>query len=208
AFNHAYLPAVRTYATTNNPGTTAQAAYPSFGSTWDGSFSPLHGWLVRMGDDRALVYDMELDNGSVPTTYLVPQYFPTGQPYQWAGLNSMFLATPASDANLFRTQNFYQKMRTALTELDARQSGLGWDHHPSMPIGVFTPAPVTLFTHVDSSPEAGEPDRCNNGSSGVYNACKLTSAAMQPAYPNDWSSCIYMCNTKLGTLLHELGHHV
>jgi hypothetical protein len=119
----------------------------------------------------------------------------------------MFVATPASDANQFRTQNHYHKMRTALSELDARQSGFGWDHHPSSSLSLFTPAPLNLLTNVDSTPSIGESNRCN-GALGVYNDCKLSGSGLQHPYAGQWTSCIYLCQNNVGTLLHELGHHV
>ncbi len=208
AFDHAPLTSVRAYQMTNNPGTATTAGYPSFGSLWDGSYNPFYGYLVRMGDDRAVVYDLEQANNAQPTTYLTPQYQPTNVPNQFFALYSAFVATLASDANQFRTQNLYHKMRVALGHLDARQSTLGWDHAPGTPFGLFTPAPLNLLTNVDGTPESGaEPDFCNDALA-TYNDCSMGGASIQHPYPGETTSCIYMCSSSVGSLLHELGHHV
>lgn len=208
AFDHAPLLAVRASTMTNNPAATTTTGFPGAGSIWDGSFNPTYGHLVRMGDDRAVVYDMNRDNDGTPGTYLSMQRQP-GPPGQPGPLLSVFTATPTTgDGDQFRTQNLYQKMRAALVHLDARQSTLGWDHAPGTPFGLFTPAPLTLLTNVDSSPEVGETALCGAGALGTYNDCTIGGAAIQAPYPGETVSCVYMCGSAVGTLLHELGHHV
>jgi hypothetical protein len=160
-----------------------------------------------MGDDRAMVLDWEDVNNGLPTNYLSTQYYPGPMPWQFGPLKSSFTATTVTDANQFHTQNLYQKMRAALVHLDARQSTLGWDHAPGTPFGLFTPAPVSLFTNVDGSPEGMEPDTCGTGSA-MYDACTYLDNYFQPPYVNEEMSCIYMCTDYVGHLLHELGHHV
>ena len=208
AFDHAPLAAVRTYEMSDNPATTALAAYPSQGSTWDGSFNPYYGFLVRMGDDRLQIYDMERDNDALPTIYFAQQYFITGTPYLWYGLNSRFLATPNSEClSVPDAEPVPQgtdgprapRQRAVHLRLGATTAACRW--------ASSIPAPLNLLTNVDSSPEAGETDRCD-GALAVYNVCEINGNELQTPYPGDWTSCVYLCSNGVGTLLHELGHHV
>jgi hypothetical protein len=200
--DHSPVALVRGYTMTDNPATTSETNFPWLpGSTWDGSWNPIYGWMLRMGTDRMLVYDLEQANNAQPTVYLAMQYQPNT-----AAPGSYFVATAASDANKFSTQNGFHKVSAALQQLDARHSSFGWDHAPGSPFGVFTPGPLNLLTNIDTTPEAGEANLCN-GALGKFNACTISGAAIQPAHPGIQTSCIYACVNRSGVLFHELGHY-
>ncbi|WP_224241797.1 hypothetical protein [Hyalangium gracile] len=203
AFDHVPVAQVRGTAMTDDPMTTAEAIYPWLpGSTWTGSYNPLTGWKLRLGDDRALVYDLHQENNLLPTVHLANQFLPGTQVP-----GSFFTATAASDVFQFNTQNMYQKARTALMHLDALHQPFGWDHAPTSPFGLFTPGPLNLVTNIDTSPEAGELDMCD-GALGRFQQCQVQGAAIQPAHPGVTTSCIYACVSRSGVLFHELGHYV
>jgi hypothetical protein len=201
--DHVPVALVRGTLMTDNPTTTLEVNFPWLpGSTWNGSYNPSTGWMLRMGTERMLVYDLKQANNALPTVYLAPQFQPNT-----AAPGSFFLATAASDANKFRTQNSFQKVSAALQWLDARHSSFGWDHAPNSPFGLFTPGPLNLLTNIDTIPETGEANLCQ-GALGAFNACTISGSSIQPAYPGVQTSCIYDCVGRPGVLFHELGHYV
>jgi hypothetical protein len=164
SFDH-HPVSINAYELGDDPGTTTTAMfYNQPGSSWTGSWNAQYGWLLRMGTDRLLPFSLGFNNNSVPSTSLTQQLWPnTNVPY------SAFVATPASNANAFRTQNLFHKVNAALDELDTRHSPFGWDHPPGSPFGVFTPRPLNLITNIDKIPDY---TFCDEDSDCASNDCE------------------------------------
>lgn len=207
AFNHRPIRAVA-YEMDDDPGTLNKTTFDGLpGSTFGAcNPNPQAGscWL-RMGDDRAAVYDFKLDNSAPPTIWLTPQFQPGGG----GALFSIFTANTDSSYQ-FQTQNVFQKAAAALAAIDPLKSAQGWDHHPSAPFGLFTKAPLSIFTNVDSSPEAGESDTCdgNLGWLAPYTFTDQWDQAEHPYVANDYqTAAIALCSQNEYVVFHELGHY-
>lgn len=197
-FNHQPVHVVA-QALTNDPQTSTLASSGWLpGSTWNGSWNFNTGWQLRMGDERALVLDLEFDNSSASVP-LTPQYT-----WGMGGLYSLFPATPDTNPVLFNTQNLFHKLTLALDEIDAEKSIFGWAHAPGSPFGVFDPEPLHLLTNID---RPGSPDLCN-GALGKFTRCTIGGPGLQLPYDNEEISCIYDCDQNPMTLMHELGHYI
>ena len=198
AFDHAPV-RVMAQALTDDPQTTAIAPMGWLpGSTWDGSWNPSTGWLVRMGDDRSVLIDLEQDNSTV-TVPKVAQFW-----WGMGAINSFFTANPGTNPMRFDSQNMFHKLSLALDEIDAEMSSFGWEHEPGSGISVFTPAHLSLVANTDIG---GSPDLCQ-GALGRFNRCTLWGSDIQHPYDNEPVSCIYDCDGKPTTLMHELGHYI
>lgn len=203
-FQHMPIVSVTARATTSNPGTATNAAFGGLPGSTFGAWSPITGHYIRMGNERAAVYDAENSNEDaiVGTTL---QFLPN--------TNSLWSRFTASNASTypFRTQNLFQKMIEGLSFVDPVHDDFGWDHHPAAPFGVFTPGPLSLVTNVDSSPEPGEPNLCASQPAAFDLAFHNGWQVVEHPYPTNAyrTARISMCtNTAPGLLLHELGHYV
>lgn len=206
SFDHATLNLVMAHQQTNNPGTTGIVGFAGLrGSTYGKPiFSNIR---LRMGDERLIVYDMQLHNelpAVVPTTWLFSPG--TSSPYGIFGN-----ADPNSF--VFRTQDAFVRASKALSYLDPVMSPFGWDHDPASPFGIFTAAPLTLIANVDGTPDAAdsEPDFCHGG----LGATALATFGgwgdtREHPYPTNAyrQSAIVLCSPNLGVIFHELGHYI
>jgi hypothetical protein len=209
AFTHKTVRA-KAYAMVDNPATTTIAAFsPLPGSTFGAICQPSPpgtGCILRMGNERAAVYDFELDNNSAPRIWTTIEFQPHPSlllPWGW------FLEDNQA-AFQFKTQNVFQKMSAALAAGDAAKGGAGWDHHPNAPFNLFQAPPLSVFTNVDGTPEAGENNPCG-GALGVTSLYTFTNAWAPVEHPyisNLFSSvAISLCSQDEAVLFHEMGHY-
>lgn len=205
AFNHRPIRAVA-YEMDDDPGTLNKTTFNALPGSTFGACNPNpqagNCWL-RMGDDRAAVYDFQLNNSAPPTIWLTPYTLPGG------ALFSIFTANSDS-SNQFKTQNVFQKAAAALAAIDPLKSAAGWDHHPNAPFGVFTKAPLSIFTNVDSSPEAGENNVCDGALAWLapYTFTNQWNQAEHPYVSNNYqTAAMALCSQNEYVVFHELGHY-
>lgn len=203
-FNH-YPVHVRAHVMDDNPATTDKVNYTFLpGSIYGGCAAPQHGGCrLRMGDDRAAVYDFRRNNDALPTIWTTTQYLPGFNPlFPWG----FFLADSEASGNTgdqFRSQNAFQKTHAALTVIDPLKVTQGWDHHPNAPFGVFTKAPLSIFTNVESK-------FCKDSPGCLY-AYKFTNEWNQVEHPyvsnNYLTAAMGLTTTNESLIFHELGHY-
>jgi hypothetical protein len=189
----------------DNPATTDKILFGNLpGSIYGGCLPPINGGCrLRLGDDRAAVYDFRRNNNAVPTIWTTTQFFPFVNPpvsFRY------FLANSEAAGNAgdqFRTQNVFQKVNAALAVADPLKAAQGWDHHPNAPFGVFSKAPLSIFTNVETSLCDGNP--------GCTNTYTFTSEWNQVEHPyvanNYQTAMIALATTDEKLIFHELGHY-
>ena len=194
----------------DNPDTNGQVISGFLPGSTFGFCNPAipNGCFLRMGDDRATVYDFERDNNSAPTVWLTPRLIPNGggPGIFWSLFND---GNPASFR--FQTQNPYHKLALSLAAIDPMKTVPGWDHHPAAPFGLFTRPPLSVFTNVDGSPEGNENDACDGALGWMtpgYIFDNTWSVVEHPYITNNFpTAAIAMCSSSEGTLFHEIGHY-
>ncbi len=201
---------VLAYQMVNNPATTAVTSFFNQpGSTFGAGCLPAPpsiGCTLRMGNERAAVYDFEQSNNTAPTIWTTIEFQPHPNqliPWGWFSENN-------DTTFRFKTQNVFQKMAAALAVGDAAKGGAGWDHHPNAPFGLFTAPPVSVFTNIDSSPEGNEPDTCDGalGWASFLTFNNTWAPVEHPFISNTFSSAaIALCSQDESVLFHELGHY-
>lgn len=203
-FNHHPVQAVA-HEMDDNPGTTNKILFGGLpGSIYQGCLPPFNGGCkLRLGDDRAAVYDLRRNHNATPTIWTTTQFQPfVNPPMPWGH----FLANSEAAGNAgdqFRTQNAFQKVSAALAIVDPLKTTQGWDHDPNAPFGVFTKAPLSVFTNALSSFCDGDP--------GCTNTYKFTSSWNDVEHPyvsNNYKTAVIALVTADESLIfHELGHY-
>ncbi|HKQ72661.1 MAG TPA: hypothetical protein VJ810_02960, partial [Blastocatellia bacterium] len=195
-----------------NPATTDKVIFGSLpGSIYGGCLPPFNGGCqLRLGDHRAAVYDFRRNNSAVPTIWTTTQVVPfSNPPTPWG----FFLANSeaAGDAgDQFRSQDTFQKLNAALAVTDPLKATQGWDHHPNAPFSIFTKAPLSIFTNVDSSPEPGESSFCKGllGCTTPYTFTNQWNQVEHPYVSNAYeTAAIGLSSTNEYVGFHELGHY-
>ncbi len=189
----------------DNPATTNKVLFSGLpGSIYQGCLPPFNGGCrLRMGDDRAAVYDFRRNHNATPTVWTTTQFQPfVNPPTPWG----FFLANNEAAGNAgdqFRTQNIFQKVSAALATVDPLKSTQGWDHDPNAPFGVFTKAPLSVFTNVQSSFCDNNPG-CTDG----YKFTSVWNDVEHPYVSNNYKTAMIALTTADDALIfHELGHY-
>jgi hypothetical protein len=189
----------------DNPATSNKVLFGGLpGSIYQGCLPPFNGGCkLRMGDDRAAVYDFRRNHNAAPTIWTTTQFLPfVNPPTPWGH----FLANSEAAGNAgdqFRTQNTFQKVSAALAVVDPLKSTQGWDHDPNAPFGVFTKAPLSVFTNVQSS-------FCddNPGCTDAYTFTNQWNQVEHPYVSNNYKTAMIALTTANESLIfHELGHY-
>ncbi len=196
----------------NNPD--AEGVLQPFVGLGGSSFGPCAplppssvGCLLRMGNDRAAVYDFRHDNNATPTIWLAPQFSAPSLNAFWSFFTGFPTEPPSVLEDKLHTQNAFQKMSAALDAVDPLKSASGWDHHPDAPFGPFTPASLSLWTNIDHAP-MGDPCGDNLGMFWEIPHAAFWSLVEHP-YPTSQfpTPTIRLCTKNEVTLFHELGHY-
>lgn len=203
-FDH-YPVNVMAHVMVDNPATTNKTTFPGLPGSIYGGCLPLFngGCRLRLGNERAAVYDFRRNHNAVPTIWTTTQFIPgSNPPIHWGH----FLANNEASGNAgdqFRSQNAYQKVVMALAAADPLKSSQGWDHHPNAPFGVFTKAPLSIFTNMNSS-------YCN-GAVGCIGAQTFSSEWEQVEHPyvsNSYkTAAMGLTTADERVIFHELGHY-
>jgi Fungalysin/Thermolysin Propeptide Motif len=199
------------YLTAADTQTNAKLLYPNLpGSVISGTcLAPLQGGCrLRMGNDRLGIYDFRRNNNALPTVWQTFQFQPgTGAP--WAYFSSSNSAS-GNNGDQFRSQDALHKINAALNVIDPLKSTQGWDHHPNAPFGVFTKAPLSVFTNVDGTPEDGENDPIEGalGACGPYTFTNAWAGVAHPYVSNAYQTAAVLLNSHQEyVMFHELGHY-
>jgi hypothetical protein len=203
-FNHYPVQAVA-HEMDDNPATTNKILFGGLpGSIYQGCLPVFNGGCkLRMGNDRAAVYDFRRNHNAAPTIWTTTQFLPfVNPPTPWGH----FLANSEAAGNAgdqFRTQNIFQKVSAALAVVDPLKTTQGWDHDPNAPFGVFTKAPLSVFTNVQSSFCDDNPG-CTDG----YTFTSFWNEVEHPYVSNNYKTAMIALTTADDTLIfHELGHY-
>jgi hypothetical protein len=196
----------------DNPTTTDKVIFGGLpGSIYGGCLPPnLGGCQLRLGDNRAAVYDFRRNNNAVPTIWTTTQFLPFYNPPPPWGFFLEDSEASGSGGDQFRSQDAFQKLSAALAVADPLKATQGWDHHPNAPFGVFTKAPLSIFTNVDSTPENGENDFCEGalGCTTPYTFTNQWNQVEHPYVSNSYqTAAIGLSSTNEYVIFHELGHY-
>jgi hypothetical protein len=208
--DHALVRAVA-YPMAADTQTNAKVMFANLpGSIISGScLAPLQGGCrLRMGNERLGLYDFRRNNNALPTVWQTFQFQPgTGAP--WGFFSSGNSAT-GNNGDQFRTQDALYKFSAALNVIDPLKSTQGWDHHPNAPFGLFTKAPLSVFTNVDGTPEDGENDPIEGalGAAGPYTFTNDWADVEHPYISNAYQTAAILLNSHQEyVMFHELGHY-
>jgi hypothetical protein len=207
AFDHHPIGIVA-YEMEDNPETTVPQSFWGLpGSSFGKPFNPPPGnQFLRLGDDRAAVYDFQEDNNSAPKIWTTLKFYPF---FNFALPYSIFIEQD-KNSYAFKSQNIYHKLRSALGVIDPLKPLTGWDHHPNAPFSSSDKAPLSVFTNVDSSPEGNENNSCN-GAPGKFWSYKFGNEWKPTEHPyisgNYKTAVIGLCKQDESVLFHELGHY-
>lgn len=196
---------VRAYSMSSDPDSFNQnhwIRYP--GSTFGicSTFPPpivnkACGCKIRMGDDRAAIYDFQNNNLELPVVWTADECFLDGS-------RDSYLDEDDDSTLQFQTQNVYQKFRSGLIVIDPKKAESGWDHAPGSPFGAFEEPPLSVFSNVASCLGSTSVQ----GWMAAYSFNEDWTPVEHPYPTTDFpTAAIALCNQDESVVFHELGHY-
>lgn len=148
--------------------------------------------LVRLGDDRVVIYDMHGTDteGEIYTAERTSPGGPAG--YFWG--------ETTSEAE---TINLYHKVRAAMQVIDPFT--LLWDHAPSAPYSFAEPAPLIILNHGDCCGETC--DALGHFTIADVEEIPWEEEDFPFSFVDYRISYIKYCSRSLTNTFHELGHY-